>query len=221
MTIQVITRQFNVIDEKGAHNTKDRDTIGDFEYMMSPNNEWFLCVPQTLRRCYFLDPYSKEVLWELMQWMNKDGYCSVAQASLSLYLNISERKIRGIIKELIEKKFIDSRATNSRNIYKIQDLSKNPYIILSESIHYLSQISLRWMTPTSQETRLEREFEYDMVYSKELWKKSVLKFVNTKSMHMPFIKRLSKSYKNLPVVYSENFDELTKYIDNLYRASSS
>lgn len=62
------------------------------EYL--PHKGYFLKVPESVRRCYYLEPNEKQVLFELYSWADDDGKAKVTIDLMALKLGITEKTVR-------------------------------------------------------------------------------------------------------------------------------
>ncbi|MBE1446160.1 hypothetical protein [Paenibacillus sp. OAS669] len=198
------------------------EEVGDVSgELYSINTGYYLPIPDILRRCYFLQQSEKQVLFELVSWAssNEDsdeiGYCSVPELIIRGATNLSRSSSMNAIKVLEEKGFIDVRRYfNQRNRYKILSLSKNPYVLLSEWVHWnrRQQIS-NW---ESIETTFENPDS--LAASVHCYTEASLMFVNTQVFYMPFIFRLAASYdQNFIDEYNKVIYEVSEKIGELYK----
>ncbi|MNI89950.1 hypothetical protein D3C73_1474200 [compost metagenome] len=79
---------------------------------------------------------------------------------------------------LVDKGIIRRKHTSSTDMFMVCDLSKNPYILLSEGIHYWIKTIVRRCLPEENRARkIENLFAYDVPLSLNLARKSVNKIV--------------------------------------------
>ena len=74
------------------------------EYL--PHKGYFLKVHESVRRCYYLEPNEKQVLFELYSWANDDGKAKVTIDLMDLKLGITKKTVRQTVKSLDKKYFI-------------------------------------------------------------------------------------------------------------------
>ncbi|NOU94884.1 hypothetical protein GC093_16885 [Paenibacillus sp. LMG 31456] len=186
----------------------------------SINAKYYLPTPDILRRCYFIQQSEKQVLFELMSWASSNhesdetGYCSVPELIIRGATNLSRSSIMNAIKSLKAMGFIEVRRYyNQRSRYKIMSLSKNPYVLISEWVHYdRKQLITNWES-------LETSFDSPdaLAYSAHCFTEACLIFVNTQAFYMPFINRLAASYdRNFIEEYNKVTDDVSKKIGELY-----
>lgn len=181
---------------------------------------YYLPTPDMFRRCYFIQQSEKQVLFELMSWASSNhesdeiGYCSVPELIIRGNTNLSRSSIMNAIKTLKAKGFIDVRHYyNQRNRYKIMSTSKNPYVILSELVHWERKYQIgKW-------EHIENNFTFSDVlsFSVHCYTEASLKFVNTQELYMPFIQRVSAAYgSNFIEEYNKVASEVRNKIGTLY-----
>lgn len=216
-----IQHQFHYIGDEGAFAELEFEQPKDsYVRCRSVNNDYFLLTPQVLRRCFFLSPNEKTVLWELMSWMNEFGYCRVAQKTLEMYTGLSDKTVGKMIRGLVKKGFIRKKHTNSTDMYMMRDLSKNPYVLLSEGIHHWIRARLYdWIPSDVKVRKLENLFSYDMPTSLDLMRKTVKQFINTPRHYKPFISKLMMdgNYKEL---YETTMLELERFLTQNYNTKA-
>jgi hypothetical protein len=71
-----------------------------------PNQGYYLTLPESVRRCYYLEPNEKQVLFELYAWADNDGKAKVTIDLMALKLGITEKTVRETVKSLEKKGFI-------------------------------------------------------------------------------------------------------------------
>jgi|GEM_PF-6910973 len=147
----------------------------------------FFQTPHGIRRCLFLNATEQAVLWEILAWMNNEGgYCRVSQKAIAFYTRLSDRTVRTVIKSLVEKGFIGKKSTNSTDVYRINELKHNPYVLLSEFSHTWKSN----LTPRNGIENLENEFEYALPSQLEALRWVVNQFIATPSRYESFINRI-------------------------------
>jgi predicted transcriptional regulator len=112
-----------------------------FAGVQLPHKGYFLKVPESVRRCYYLEPNEKQVLFELYSWADSKGIVKVTIDLIALKLGITEKTVRNTLKTLKEKGFILIDTEGRANIYTISTLKDNPYFVLSEFIHRFIEVS--------------------------------------------------------------------------------
>ncbi|USG67356.1 BlaI/MecI/CopY family transcriptional regulator [Brevibacillus ruminantium] len=179
-----------------------------------PNLEKYLTVPESVKRCYYLDANEKLVLFELYSWAKDDGKCQVAMDLVSLKLGISERTVRTCVKELVKKKFVQVSKQGRSNIYTFDALKDNPYLVLSEFVHefiqnYYYKAGLlqdkEWVKAVGDEgVRLWREAVVD----------TLAKEAKKEEFYKPYLLRLTDTpddYENIAISFT---NELLELINN-------
>lgn len=115
---------------------------GEKVFFSNEHSGTFTIVPEVLRRCHFLTPTEKEVLYELISWASttktySDGYCKVTESHIRVNTTLGLSTVKKAISTLSKKGFIRKAVDfDGRNIYIINGASENPYIILSEWVHF-------------------------------------------------------------------------------------
>jgi len=178
---------------------------------IAPNLEHYLTIPESVKRCYYLDANEKLVLFELYSWAKEDGKCKIAMDLVSLKLGITEKTVRKCIKELARKKFVQVSKQGRSNNYTFDDLKNNPYLVLSEFIHefikdYYYKSGLRqdqeWVTTVGNEgLRLWREAIVD----------TLAKEAKKEGFYKPYMLRLMESpddYENIAASFTNELLEL-------------
>lgn len=213
--------QFHYIDDEGAFAELDvEQEKGSYVTCRQANNTYFLSVPQVLRRCFFLSVNEKAVLWELMSWLDDIGYSRVSLKTLSLYTGISEKTVSKMLNGLVDKGIIRRRHTSSTDMFMVCDLSKNPYVLLSEGIHYWIKTFIRRCLPEGNRARkIENLFAFDVPMSLNLARKAVNTFIRNPRTYGHFIKKLKQegSFKGQ---YEETMNEVIKMLGDYYEEES-
>ena len=209
--------QFHYIDDEGAFAELDvEQEKGSYVTCIQGNNTHFLSVPQVLRRCFFLSVNEKAVLWELMSWLDDIGFSRVSLKTLSLYTGISEKTVSKMLNALVDKGIIRRKHTSSTDMFMVCDLSKNPYILLSEGIHYWIKTIVRRCLPEENRARkIENLFAYDVPLSLNLARKAVNKIVRNPHTYEYFIKKL-KQKGSFKEQYEETINEVIKMLEGYY-----
>jgi Helix-turn-helix domain len=111
------------------------------------SNHGFTIAPQKIIRCFRMRELEKIVLLELFSYIGRSGYAFPSHNYLALKLGKkSTSSVKSALKSLREKGFIDwshGGGDFGTNHYYITDLTKSPYIILSEATHYFIKEVLR------------------------------------------------------------------------------
>lgn len=185
-------------------------------YSISPNQGFYLTVPENVKRCYYLDANEKMVLFELYSWAKDNGECKVAMDLVSLKLGITEKTVRTCIKELARKKFVQVSKQGRSNVYTFDDLKNNPYLVLSEFIH-------EFIKDYYYKSGLHQDQEWVKQMGNEglrLWREAVVdnlaKVVKKKDFYEPCLQKLSETpddddYWN---IYTSFTDELLELVHN-------
>jgi predicted transcriptional regulator len=183
-------------------------------------NRFYLQMPEILRRCYFLQPSEKLVMFELISWAASNnesdeiGYCSVPEPIIRGNTNLSKSTVKKAIQSLQTKGFIDIRRYyDRRNKYKINPLARNPYALLSEYVHWIRQAVISNWEDTEKMFR-----EYDALsYSVNAYTEATLAFVNRSEVYMPYIKRIKEAYgENFLEYYKAIFHDVELKLNELY-----
>lgn len=214
-----IKDQFEFINDEGAFEYVGERTRGSYMRCYQSNNGYFLPIPQVLRRCFFLSSNEKTVLWELMSWFDKDGFRRISLKTLSLYTGLSEKTVSKMLNGLVEKEIIHRKHTSSVDMFMIQKLKENPYILLSEAIHHWIKEIIRECTSIRNS---KQEVEHKLLYNYDdtpiainLARKAVHRLVNNPDLYMRFIRtlkwgRLKEQYDTMT---QELFRQLFIYYD--------
>ncbi|WP_342577310.1 hypothetical protein [Psychrobacillus sp. FSL K6-2843] len=132
----LINRPFKSIEEKVYGEQ------GEKIFFPNEHSGTFTIVPEVIRRCHFLTSTEKEVLYELISWASttkaySDGYCKVTESHIRVNTTLGLSTVKKAISSLTKKGFIRKVVDfDGRNIYIINGASENPYIILSEWVHF-------------------------------------------------------------------------------------
>ncbi|GFN31052.1 hypothetical protein [Paenibacillus xylaniclasticus] len=112
---------------------------------------------------------------ELDVEQEKGSYVTCRQANNT---GISEKTVSKMLNGLVDKGIIRRRHTSSTDIFMVCDLSKNPYILLSEGIHYWIKTFIRRCLPEGNRARkIENLFAFDVpmrCYSEHEWHRTLL-----------------------------------------------
>ncbi|KEQ25448.1 helix-turn-helix domain-containing protein [Paenibacillus tyrfis] len=217
-----LQNQFDYIDNEGAFSYKgifsceDKKRYKNAVVCSSPNNTYFLNVPQTLRRCLFLSTNEKAVLWELMSWMNNDeGCCQVPLKTLEMYTGLSYKTVGKMIQGLVKKGFIKKRHTFSADVYRICDLSQNPYILASECVYDWYKKYHALCKPDERSMMLENIIEYDIPQSLDSARKAVYEFVEDEKHYRKFINMMEEA-GDFKENYLEMIGLLESYLNEIH-----
>jgi len=210
--------QYSFIGNDGA---VEEDSEENEISMYQVHNGFYVVAPDVIRRNFFLSSNEKEVLWELFSWAANDGgFCSVSQRIMCTNLNLSESTVKKVINSLQKKQFIEKRKTTKRrNVYKIVDLRRNPYILLSEYCHKFLQRVIKYAT--MDESFIFNEEEYNTPLTVDGYLAGVLYFVNTESIYMPFINKLMTKEVNFKEVYNITMADVGTAINKCYNLKVS
>jgi hypothetical protein len=106
------------------------------------SNHGYVIAPQKVLRCFRLSEIEKTVLLDIASMTGDRGYAFYSHNYLSFRLGKkSATTIKNALKSLRSKNFIywalggGDLGTNS---YRIENLFDNPYLILSEAVHYFA-----------------------------------------------------------------------------------
>lgn len=196
------------------------------------NSSYYVNVPQVLRRCFYLDSYEISILTELFSWMNGEGVTQVEQSMISLKTGIPLRtvkeKMTGKENSLKSKLFIEVAKRKRSNVYIVQKLDFNPYIILSEMAHgfveyYYYKGNLRSLDWTGDEARGNSPQSLKWILEGEQsitsWRQHLAKVFNgivtDKDVYMKYVKLIAAAPNQDYVQVYESFqDELLKEVFN-------
>jgi predicted transcriptional regulator len=178
------------------------------EYL--PHKGYFLKVPESVRRCYYLEPNEKQVLFELYSWADDNGKAKIPIDLIALKLGITEKTVRQTVKSLDEKDFISIKKEGRANVYIMSTLKNNPYLVLSEFIH---QLIIDYYYKKNIQTNLrecgEEIGEQGVRKLREAIANNLSKVVKRPEVYQPFIDRL----RNSPDDYFEIIEDFTNVID--------
>jgi hypothetical protein len=152
---------------------------------------YYVKIPDVVRRCFFLSSSEKEVLYELISWVSTaplaDGVCKVTESHIQINAGLSLATVKNCLASLARKEFISIRSDlDSRNVYRIHDGNKNPYLLLSEYLHYLIKTSTKFWA----ENVFEYEQEVRISRGKKLFAQAVDRFCRSKDVYTPFVDEL-------------------------------
>lgn len=210
--LKKILYQFDYIGKNGAVNEKTDDCVNMYEV----NNAFFVVVPDTLRRCYFLSSTEKDVLWELISWANVDaGFCKVLQGIISQNISLSISTVKSAINSLVKKGLVEKRKVTKReNLYRIADMSKNPYILVSEAVHYYLRDFIE--SHKNNDYLYKQDLNCAFSLSVEAYIAGVNKFINTPKLYLPIIESLQVDSEAFTMLYKQVMKELHKVLDTCY-----
>lgn len=178
------------------------------EYL--PNKGYFLKVPDSVRRCYYLEPNEKQVLFELYSWADDDGKAKVTIDLMALKLGITEKTVRQTVKSLDKKDFISIKKEGRANVYIMSTLKHNPYLVLSEFIHqFIMSYYYKKNIQTNLREWVEEVGEQGVRKLREAIANNLSKVVKQPEVYQPFIDRL----KNNPDDYFNIIEDFTNVID--------
>lgn len=91
-------------------------------------NKYYIPYPHMIRKCYVMSMNERGVLLDILE-------------SIACNLGISESTVKSAITSLEEKKFIKTvRRRGQVNRYRIDQLEANPYLVLSENVHFFLKL---------------------------------------------------------------------------------
>lgn len=206
----LINRPFKHIEQMGA-----RD-LGEDIFFPNEHSGTFTIVPEVLRRCHFLSPTEKEVLYELISWasttkIHSDGYCKVTESHISVNTTLGLSTVKKAVSSLKKKGFIRKAVDfDRRNIYVINGASENPYVILSEWIHYYRAMMLNnWSVALIDNPGV------DYLLSKKIFINASMLFIKEEKYHAASIIAITE-------LINEIFNERTecKYAEEIFKVYS-
>ncbi|SOC02839.1 hypothetical protein SAMN05880501_103116 [Ureibacillus xyleni] len=112
-----------------------------FENCNSINNHYFLTIPQPISRCLFFSNNNVYAVFTiLLTWFGDNGKWDVSRSVLAKQSRVTTKTVDKAINELVVKGFIRKKVNirgNEKdfNTYILNDLTKNPFLILSEAIY--------------------------------------------------------------------------------------
>ncbi|WP_088550017.1 hypothetical protein [Paenibacillus aquistagni] len=115
----------------------------DFSLRIAPNNEeitWLLNTgyspfPHAIRRCIGISPTEKILFDEICYTLGSDVSSSVTNSYLAEVLGMNKDTIASNLDKLMAKQFIEIGRYGTRQFFFPKDLSKNAYLIMSETTH--------------------------------------------------------------------------------------
>lgn len=139
----VMKKRNAMINSMANHHSVTEDGFIFGDSIQSPNSSYYINLPHVIRRCYYLDSNELNILAELYSWMNTEGIAQVEQGLIAIKTGIPLRtvkqKMTGKTNSLKSKGFISVSKKKRTNVYTIQKLDFNPYIILSEMAHSFAE----------------------------------------------------------------------------------
>lgn len=104
-------------------------------------NHYYIPYPHMLRKCYGLSMNERGVLLDIISHLGENDEAFPSQETIACNLGLSESTVKSAINVLVKKKFIKTaRRRGHVNRYRIDALENNPYIGLSETIHYFLKL---------------------------------------------------------------------------------
>ncbi len=215
-----IRNQYDYISAEGAV-CEEASTAGDIE-LEGVHNTFFVIVPDVLRRCMFLSSSEKDILWELFSWAgNDEGYCEVLQDIIATNCNMSVSTVKTALKSLLKKGFIIKRmASRRKNRYKIANLSKNPYVLLSEMLYNIIQNNYKKFDENN-DLLFNVEENFDLALYKKEIVETIRRFTHDEELYMPVIKILLKPCDDFREVYTAAQEETYKIINEHFKKVQS
>ncbi|MFS0688761.1 hypothetical protein AB1K89_05915 [Sporosarcina sp. 179-K 8C2 HS] len=218
----LINRPFKPIEQLGYREQ------GEEIFFPNEHSGTFTMVPEVLRRCHFLSPTEKEVLYELISWasttkIHSDGYCKVTESHISVNTTLGLSTVKKAISSL-EKKGCIRKAVDfdRRNIYVINDASENPYVILSEWIHHYRARKLNnWSVALIDNPGA------DYLRGKKVFINATMLFIKEEKYHAKSIIAITELINELfyeqskckyAVEISEVYNMVTVEIDKIYES---
>lgn len=203
----LINRPFQPIERLGYQER------GEEIFFPNEHSGTFTMVPEVLRRCHFLTPTEKEVLYELISWasttkIHSDGYCKVTESHISVNTTLGLSTVKKAISSLEKKGFIRKAVDfDRRNIYVINDASENPYVILSEWVHHHRTLKLN-----NWSVALVDNPGPDYLRGKKVFINATMLFIKEEKYH-------AKSIIAITELINELFYEQSKckYADEIYK----
>ncbi|KAA1179698.1 hypothetical protein [Paenibacillus sp. B2(2019)] len=115
----------------------------DFSKRIAPSNEeirWLLNTgyspfPHALRRCIGVTPTEKILFDEICYTLGNDLSSSVTNSYLAEVLGMNKDTVASNLDKLMVKQFIEIGKFGTRQFFVPKDLSKNAYLIMSETTH--------------------------------------------------------------------------------------
>ncbi|MGF0471634.1 hypothetical protein ACQQ6W_18775 [Lysinibacillus fusiformis] len=208
----IINRPFNPIKNKIS------EVQGTKIIFPSEHEGNFTIIPECLRRCSFLSSTEKEVLYELISWASTtqklpDGYCKVTESHIRVNTNLGLSTVKKAISSLSKKRFISkSLDLDKRNIYKINAVYTNPYVILSEWV-FCHRRNL--LNVVSQQILIEHE--ENLIRYKKLIIEASIQFIKDEKYYGESIKIIHELLNKLlnNELDNEYINQLNKAYENV------
>ncbi|WML58550.1 hypothetical protein [Neobacillus sp. PS2-9] len=131
-----------ILKKKKVFNQRFIEPVTNLYYQLETfNSGYFVVIPQAITRCYFFDTNNTfSVFVALISWFDENGQRDVSRSILAEHSRVTVRTLDKALKELVSKGFISKKGNahnneKDANTYTLSDLTKNPYIILSEAIY--------------------------------------------------------------------------------------
>jgi predicted transcriptional regulator len=204
----IINRPFEQIDKQLGENF--------FFTFAREHDGKFTIIPDMIRRCHFLSSPEKEVLYELISWASttnaqQDGYCKVTESHIRVNTGLGLSTVKKAISNLTKKGFICKAIDyDKRNIYRINPVDRNPYVIVSEWLFFLRK---NFFEDASREMVDKPEINY--LLSKKAYIEATMEFVKEHKYHSKYIEALRKSLNNL-IEDMEEYEDITKELGEIW-----
>jgi DNA-binding MarR family transcriptional regulator len=203
-----------------------KDQGVDGAYIHQAHTGFYTKIPDCIRRCFFLSSTEKEVIYELISWASTsakfgDGYCKVTESHIRVNTGLSLATVKNTISSLSRKGFISKRKVyDGRNLYRINGAERNPYLILSEYLHQVTQSN----TEKIAEDFFEKPEEHKISSHKKLIVESVMQFALKPVHYAPYITQISSAFVHLDEGDGVNtmdrlegiYNSILKHINRLY-----
>ncbi|RPE06741.1 helix-turn-helix domain-containing protein [Paenibacillus polymyxa] len=104
-------------------------------------NKYYIPYPHMIRKCYGMSMNERGVLLDILSHLGENEEAFPSQETIACNLGISESTVKSAITSLEEKKFIKTvRRRGQVNRYRIDQLEANPYLVLSENVHFFLRL---------------------------------------------------------------------------------
>ncbi|MNZ90436.1 hypothetical protein D3C78_1093990 [compost metagenome] len=104
-------------------------------------NQYYIPYPHMLRKCYGLSMNERSVLLDIISHLGENDEAFPSQETIACNLGLSESTVKSAINALVKKRFIKTvRRRGHVNRYRIDALEDNPYVGMSETIHYFLRL---------------------------------------------------------------------------------
>lgn len=127
------------------------------------SNHGYVIAPQKILRCFRLNEIEKLLLLELLSYMGDNDFAYPSHKRLAFKLGKkSVSSIKKALTSLKEKGFITwskGGGDTGSNHYRLTELRLNPYIILSEFVHFFVECILK---------KYRNEISYETIYGSVL-----------------------------------------------------